>query len=190
MCLACHRELQYIGLSLHSREMMKNLTVQREQPMGRMLQCGPCHSVHAADQAAEPLPAPFADLPQDVQRCVACHRPNGGATPVELVDHFGPIQNVAEPSARGFMPLVNDAGTIGSSGRVACITCHSPHGRPPGPAFPQVDPGTITVQQLQAMMPMVRPYTPPNLCSSCHGFDGLMRYLYWHNPSKRRAVPE
>jgi hypothetical protein len=39
------------------------------------------------------------------------------------------------------------------------------------------------------MMPMVRPYVAPNVCSSCHGFDGLRRYLYFHDPQLRVAEP-
>jgi len=186
MCLACHQDLQYIGLSMHGHEMMKEFTQGTQAPQTRMLQCGPCHSVHTPEPAAtQPLPGVLGQLPQDVQRCVSCHRPGGGATPVKIIEHFGPLQNVSEPGTPGFMPLVNDAGQIGREGRIGCITCHAPHGRPPGPAFPAVDPKQITREQLQAMMPMVSPYNPPNLCSSCHGFDGLMRYLYWHQPERR-----
>lgn len=187
MCLACHQELQYIGLSLHSREMMKAYSEQTPGTPGRMLQCGPCHNIHATDRSTQPLPGKLGELPQDVQRCVACHRADGGARAVKIIEHFGPLQNVIEPGLPGFMPLVDDEGRIGRSGRIGCITCHSPHGRPPGPAFPAVDPGKITIEQLQAMMPMVAQYSPPNLCSSCHGFDGLLRYLYWHNPQRRGA---
>lgn len=185
MCLACHQELQYIGLSLHNREMMQQFAEQTDAKPERMLQCGPCHSVHTPDLATQPLPGRFAHLPQDVQRCVSCHRPGGGATPVRIVEHFGPLQNVTEPHTPGFMPLVNDQGQIGRSGRIACITCHPPHGRPPGPAFPAVDPKQITSEKLRAMMPMITEYSPPNLCSSCHGFDGLIRFLYWHRPERR-----
>lgn len=188
MCLACHQELQYIGLSLHNREMMQTFVQGTDGAKGRMLQCGPCHNVHAPGQETPRLPGKLGELPQDVQRCVSCHRTDGGATPVPVINHFGPIQNVVEPGQPGFMPLVNDQGEFGRAGRIGCITCHSPHGRPPGPAFPAVDPSRITKEQLQAMMPMVVPYSPPNLCSSCHGFDGLMRYLYWHNPERRGAA--
>lgn len=187
MCLACHQELQYIGMSMHNRELMMQFAQRTDGHQGRMLQCGPCHSVHTPEQAAtQPLPGRLADLPQDVQRCVACHRPEGGARAVNIVEHFGPLQNITEPGTPGFMPLVNDDGQIGRTGRIACITCHPPHGRPPGPAFPAVDPGKISTDQMRAMMPMITEYTPPNLCSSCHGFDGLVRYLYWHRPERRR----
>ena len=36
--------------------------------------------------------------------------------------------------------------------------------------------------------PMIRQYVVPNLCSTCHGFDGLRRFLYYHNPEKRREL--
>jgi predicted CXXCH cytochrome family protein len=191
MCMACHTELQYIGLSLHGGVQMKEFAAgANPSASGPTLQCGPCHSVHPADNTSRPSAGPLSHLPVDVRRCVGCHSGQGGATPVRMIDHFGPLQNVAEPGTPGFMPLATEDGAIGSAGRIGCITCHAPHGRPPGPGFPRVDPSRLTTEELRAMMPMVRPYTAPNLCTSCHGFDGIMRFLYWHNPEKRGADPE
>jgi hypothetical protein len=185
MCLACHTELKYIGMSMHSRDAIKAFTAQMPGQKSGMTQCGPCHNIHAAEQATQTLPGKLGQLPQDMQRCVACHRPEGGATAVHVVQHWGPLQNVNEPGTPGFMPLVNDQGEFGHAGHIGCVTCHTPHGRPPSSGFQVTDPAKITSEQIKAMMPMVAPYTAPNLCSSCHGFEGLMRYLYWHNPERR-----
>ncbi|MBI4578955.1 MAG: hypothetical protein HY718_04580, partial [Planctomycetes bacterium] len=156
---------------------------------GRMFQCGPCHSVHMSDGGGRPAGTPSART-VEIKACEACHSTQGGATPVYFPNHITPLQNVAEPGDPGFLPLVNDDGEIGRSGRIACITCHMPHGRPPGPGFPAIDPRKVTHDQLRAMMPMVAPYVAPNLCSSCHGFEGIVRFLYFHNPEKRRAMAE
>lgn len=190
MCMACHTDLQYIGLSLHSRRQMERFAAENPgQVKGQMLSCGPCHSVHMGEAATKPAQGPLAHLPADVRQCVGCHREGGGATTVEVIEHFAPLTNVQEPGTPGFMPLVNAEGRIGRTGRIGCVTCHDPHGREPGPAMAEVDPEKMTEDKLRAMMPMVRRYVAPNLCSSCHGFDGLMRYLYWHEPEKRREGP-
>ncbi len=186
MCMACHADVKNIGLSLHGHEQMKEFAAGKPQTARtQMVSCGLCHAVHA-EGSTQPVEGTFALLPPDVKRCVACHSEGGGATLVKVIDHFGPIQNVTEPGTPGYLPLVNDAGQMGAAGRIACVTCHAPHGREASPAMPAIDPAQITDQELRAMMPMVKPYAPPNLCTSCHGFDGMMRYLYWHNPEKRQ----
>jgi predicted CXXCH cytochrome family protein len=188
MCLSCHSELQYIGLSLHGREQMKGYANEMGRPT-RMLQCGPCHSVHAMSSASgQPATGPLSSAHGDMRRCTGCHSTEGGARPAFMPEHLRSLRNVQEPGTPGFLPLVNDAGEIGRAGHIACITCHMPHGRPPGPEFPAIDPRKITTEQVRAMMPMVAPYKAPNLCGSCHGFDGMLRFLYWHEPAKRDGI--
>ncbi len=194
MCLSCHSELQYIGMSLHNREAMREYAKATGGMATEITSCGPCHNVHApgGTSSGATQPAPGAGhLPKDVQRCIGCHSEGGGARSIAVFDHFPQVlQNVSPPGTPGFMPLVNERGAISESGRIGCVTCHMPHGRPPGPAMPVVDPAKIGTEQLRSMMPMVSPFTPPNLCTSCHGFEGLVRYLYFHDPEKRKAINE
>ena len=84
----------------------------------------------------------------------------------------------------GYLPLIGAEGAPGPAGTIGCMTCHMPHGRyPTGPA---ADPATLRAQRL-----LVRPYVAPNLCSACHGFDGLSRFLRFHDPNRAgvRGVP-
>jgi len=187
MCLRCHHDVQYIGMSLHSREAL------REHPATSQV-CGPCHVVHAVPgtSVAGMWAAPQVEgaQPPDVGRCLGCHGPGGSAAQAAAVEHPAvALENVDPPGAAGYMPLVDAQGRINGGGRIACITCHMPHGRPPGLGFPSIDPTRVSQDQIRHMMPMLRPYVAPNLCSSCHGFDGLRRYLYYHQPEKRRGAP-
>jgi hypothetical protein len=122
---------------------------------------------------------------------MGCHGLKGNATRITPVDHPDvALRNVNAPDAPGLLPLVNDQGVIAPDGRIGCITCHLPHGRPPGPTFPAVEPGQLTPALHRALRPMVRPYIAPNLCTTCHGFDGLRRFLYYHDPQKRSEYHE
>jgi hypothetical protein len=84
------------------------------------------------------------------------------------------------------MPLADKQGQIGESGRITCQTCHLAHGRTWEDDSSDHDPDQFNPDWLRAVKPMIRPYTAPNLCSSCHGLDGLRRFLYYHVPSMRR----
>ena len=97
------------------------------------------------------------------------------------------MQNINLSGTPGFMPLVDEKGVAGTEGQISCSTCHLPHGRMPEKEMPAIDLNKITRNELRATRPMVRPYTVPNLCSSCHGFDGLRRFLYYHAPEKRKG---
>jgi len=185
MCMRCHEDVQYIGVSLHSQGILNRRGDDTQV-------CGPCHVVHAKSGTSESAmwaaPAGPASDPPDVRRCMGCHGERGAATRVDMIHHpAAALQNVDSPGSVSFMPLVNEEGAISDHGRIGCITCHMTHGRPPAGGFPVIDPDSVTREQLHVMMPMLRPYVAPNLCSSCHGFDGLRRFLYFHHPNKRRS---
>jgi hypothetical protein len=91
--------------------------------------------------------------------------------------------NVHPPDDPRHMPLLDRQGKPAASGQVACLTCHLPHGRPPGGGFLALDPENTPEPIVHAVKSMLRPYVPANLCESCHGFDGLRLFLYYHrNP--------
>lgn len=129
-----------------------------------------------------------ASQPPEMRHCTGCHQPDGPAIDVYIQIHPDVvIQNINEPGEDGYMPLFNAAGEQVPDGRISCETCHLPHGRTLA-GYETSDKIAMSVEQLKLLSPMVRPYVASNLCSSCHGYDGLNRYLYYHLPEKRRAL--
>ena len=183
VCADCHEQAETIIASLHSQR-----TLRRYGGLGSA--CGPCHVMHAKEVGSvEPLragPQPAGHLPPGAERCLGCHGAKGKAIRITPVNHPDlALRNFNEPDEAGFLPLVNEQGAIDPNGKIGCITCHMPHGRFPDLGLPEIDPEQISEGQLHAMRPMLRPYIAPNLCSRCHGFEGIFRYLYFHDPQKR-----
>jgi hypothetical protein len=97
------------------------------------------------------------------------------------------MANISQPGTPGWTPLYDANGNPGPTGSIACGTCHLPHGPLDAPGRP-TGLTSAPAEELRGLRIMVRPYVAPNLCSSCHGFDGLIRYLYFHKPALRRTI--
>ncbi|MCH7873146.1 MAG: hypothetical protein IID33_15730, partial [Planctomycetes bacterium] len=183
LCTECHDGKGHIGMTGHSPASLSSAGLETES-------CKPCHGVHAdpalsADELLwMPKVAADARLPAD-GRCLGCHRANGPAKPPAIVSHPDvPMLNTTPPDSDAFLPLFADTGQIDPHGTIACATCHLPHGRDGG--GDQADALPIAVQR--AMRLELRPFRPPNVCSTCHGLDAKRRFLYFHDP-KRRTGP-
>jgi predicted CXXCH cytochrome family protein len=187
VCADCHEQAETINASLHSQHGLRSYGESGEA-------CGPCHTVHAREgSSAKHLwagPPPAGKPAPGTERCLGCHGAKGKATRIPWVNHpVVALPNINDPETAGFLPLVNEQEVTDSNGRIGCITCHMPHGRPSDLELPEIDLDQISEDQLRALRPTLRPYTAPNLCSSCHGFEGIFRYLYYHDPQKRREQP-
>ena len=186
LCLNCHdEELARLAYTYHGPS--------RFGPPGRgTTLCGPCHRMHPPDPDRRPA-APALSLPASTAAafstadltCLACHaaaadhaRPAGNYTHPPL-----PMTNRQQEEAPGFYPLRDKDGQLGPAGRLACLTCHLPHGR-------QVDLDDLSAEQkrppaayLPPPVPLTRRYVQPNLCCDCHHPDALPRFLYFHRPN-------
>ncbi len=182
LCSRCHSQGVTLPASLHRTEVLAaNLD------MSQAGVCGPCHVVHS-DTVEGTWAAPLGTTGDpSAAHCMGCHSPEGGATVVEFVPHPRvSLHAVGAPGETGFLPLVDPEGQPGRDGDISCITCHLPHGR----EFAQEPTEFLSVlntAHLRTLRAMLRPYVAPNLCSSCHGFDGLHRYLYYHRLQRGTA---
>ena len=189
LCVQCHTEADSIRMSLHSEAELRG-RADAKQWARSSASCGPCHGMHAREGVASvgtwlgPL-GPSAH-PVDVRRCTGCHGPGGGAIQVTPVDH--PLvgsPDVGDLRTGASLPLAHDGDSLDEGGRITCVTCHLPHGRIPETVPPLTAPDMISRDQRRARMVMLRPFRAPNLCTACHGFDGLRRFLYYHDPDER-----
>jgi predicted CXXCH cytochrome family protein len=187
LCAACHGEALAIKGSMHSERLLS-------QHFEDTRNCAPCHAVHEkpgmppTGMWAAPL-GPETD-PAAFRQCTGCHSPGGSAPAVTPTIHPAvPMANLVGPDMPGWMPLYDEKGRVSTTGTIGCGTCHLPHGPLSGQGLP-VNVATASIEELRKLRPMVRPYVTPNVCSSCHGFDGLRRYLYYHHPTRRQPLPQ
>jgi len=168
-CVTCHPQAGIIDQSPHQ-------DLAALVGVGKPAACAPCHAMHERPAQSDQR---WALTLGDSARCTSCHADSGLARMPHYVPHLPLTMVNLNDDGPGFMPLVDEHGLPGQTGTIACVTCHVPHGRLPGGGFHapvSADPATRS-----ALKMMLRPYVAPNLCSSCHGFDGLRRFLYFHS---------
>ncbi len=184
LCIQCHSPMQQILLTAHA-------DIGGDRGHGGAA-CRACHGMHAEPAALgssllalDPLPAGFVVADNEDSACVSCHRSGGRARPPAIASH-PPVPMLA-PGIDGFtasLPLFDDAGAESVAGRMTCKTCHVPHGQPVDPATSSFA-TTLSAGERGQMRLMLRPFAPPNACTTCHGAEGLWRFLYFHDPVLR-----
>jgi predicted CXXCH cytochrome family protein len=191
LCLSCHEEQRLIRLTRHAPEVLAADGYDTDS-------CKPCHAMHAAPNATwgQVLSPRFLmaycevdpELQGDCVPCLACHH-EGTAAPVRAVDRHPEVvaMNLFEPDDPGYMPLFANDGKVDVQGEVTCRTCHVSHGRLD--LLRRVEANEeLTPEERQSIRTQVRPFRPPNVCTSCHGAEARMKYLFFHDP-QRRGVP-
>lgn len=169
LCTSCHSDMQSLAESLHRPETLRAAGFNANG-------CRPCHTVHAGAEAlaADLLwpktllasaAAPGTNISDPY--CSGCHGAAGAVRRPAVATHptVAMIDVGDQPSA---LPLFDENGQPSPTGSIRCRTCHLPHGRPEAP-------------QLK-----IRPFTTPNVCTTCHPGDALERFLYFHNPQRRQ----
>jgi len=181
LCVLCHVEARPLGSSLHRPE--------RLNPEGPGNSCAPCHAVHRpSSDSSGGMWTGLTGGPPSPRRtwhCTGCHSAAAGQHDIIFRPHpVIPMLNINPPGDAGYMPLLDSEGHSGASGQIACLTCHLPHGRLSGGGYAALDVHATAEPMIHAVKSMLRPYVAPNLCSTCHGFDGLRLFLYYHrNPN-------
>ena len=187
LCGQCHEQARSVECSGHRRETLS--TYFEDTGL-----CAPCHVSHArpgmgpAGMWAAPLGSPADGC--GVRQCTGCHSPTGPAMPVDSLRHPAVLlQQVDLPETPGLLPLFDHQCQVATTGEIACASCHWAHGRTPEASSADIQPvGPVCPDPPAASKSMIRPYQAPNVCTSCHGYDGLRRYLYYHEPARRGAL--
>jgi predicted CXXCH cytochrome family protein len=191
LCFTCHEEVANISAIGHAAPVLRAAGLDIDV-------CGPCHVLHGPPESVEPMLmwphrleyAGSASRPIRVANryCVACHRAGGPAPEPEIATHPAvDMFNSTPPDTPSYLPLFNDAGDVDPHGSIACRTCHLTHGRrTPAPVPTGLD--AITTLELRAREWHIRSFDARSVCVTCHGFDGLRRFIYFHDP-KRRGGP-
>jgi predicted CXXCH cytochrome family protein len=196
VCYECHTEKASIDQSFHRAGRLARFE-------GSNPTCGPCHAVHLPlaraaggekeSEIYQPLwSGPFGSLrdPMEIRLCTGCHSEAGGLHDIRFKPHPPiPMENPFAADDPGYMPLVDSQGRPGAKGRIGCATCHVSHGREAGGGFDPADLSDVPEPLAHASKSMLRPYVAPNLCSSCHGFEGLDRFLSFHRRPADSAAP-
>jgi predicted CXXCH cytochrome family protein len=189
LCVKCHDDKANVGMIGHGVGPLRAAGFEANA-------CQPCHLVHAAPQSVEPqvmwpkhlcshgdssIPAfPIAD-----HYCLSCHREGGPVAPPAIASHPKvEMFNPQAPTAPGFLPLFNEKGEVDPRGSIACRTCHLTHGRSTPAPLP-ADTATLSTRELRARKWHIRSFVAENVCTACHGFDALRRYMYFHDPQRR-----
>lgn len=178
LCFECHPQTSPIHEGLHAQSFMENervVALAGTKPST----CGPCHATHATQAVDGMWVGPrYAEAnTETARRCMGCHGPNGiSEQHVNLLPH--PQVAMRDPNVGGntaILPLAHDGGD--PNGQIDCLTCHEPHGRN---LTGHDDDRPPTDAERGAQKLLLRSYVAPNLCSSCHGYEGSYRFLNYH----------
>ncbi len=187
MCLTCHAERVNVHMIGHAEDSMRRAGFA----VGG---CQPCHLTHGEHDQVEPhIMWPKAlsqfegaeNTPIADHYCVSCHRTGGPVAPPAIASHpevemFNPEQ----PDSPGFLPLFNENGEVDPAGHISCRTCHLTHGRSePAPLAQSL--ADTADRERRARAWHVRTLGPANVCTTCHGFDALRRFMYFHDATRR-----
>ncbi len=160
----------------------------------------------AAVVAAGIVPAQSQDGRVLAMSCLNCHGPGGKGKQAVLVNHpkvtlprradlAAPPPGAAQPPAavqvRDLSAAPQPPTTQPQSDEqgITCRTCHLPHGRADAEAL--LASAAVLGRAgaaSPAAKPMLRPGAVQASCATCHGPDALRRYLYYHQPEKRRRT--
>lgn len=187
LCLKCHIERANVHMIGHAESHLAAAGFE----VGA---CQPCHVTHGSPQAVErdvmwPLAmsrfegadaTPIAD-----HYCLACHRTGGPVVPPAIASHPNEqMFNPYLPGEPGYLPLYNALGEVDPAGFISCRTCHLTHGRTTPAPLPAGMPN-ISEREQRARAWHVRSFGASNVCNTCHGFDALRRFMYFHDPARR-----
>jgi predicted CXXCH cytochrome family protein len=183
LCATCHDEKRHIRLTGHGSPIFQNLYPKSEGT------CAPCHTNHASPAKLQsPLQTFLRTLPNKTsvdEHCWVCHGPRGTGPTVDVPQHSSIPQVMSEGHTQ-IMTSLFSGKRKETFQTIACSACHSPHGNLQ--VFQTLEKSIIEAlgpRESRALKSTLKPGLEKNLCSHCHGFDAIRRFLYFHRPDKR-----
>lgn len=199
VCFQCHSNMEPVLLTSHG---MIGSKAGASSALDRNA-CTSCHSLHSMPTllANHLLTRPAAPVSAVADgwmtgldpSCVSCHREGGESPAPRIASHPDVPMMVLglQPGGEATsdkLPLFDEHGAVDPRGRITCRTCHTPHGQEAGKgelaAVKEMEP-----KDRKAARMLLRSFEPPNVCTTCHGADGLWRFLYYHDPDRRSGPP-
>ena len=150
--------------------------------------CGACHLVHNSKNKPKLWAQEFGDGTSVMERmCNSCHSENGSAKNKipRIASHpQGKIVDLGKaiPGKVEYLPLFNDtSGEAVKVGSISCPSCHNVH---------QWDPQSPTKGkgvnlEGNATNSFLRTRSPHLMCKDCHGFEALVKFKFFHDPTMR-----
>lgn len=192
LCVSCHGDKEDLLQTDHNLVMTapeaKNITGRKPGESGA---CGVCHLVHNSKERialwAQDLSGKD-DIPDGM--CVSCHSPKGAAAKK--------IPQIASHPATYFISDWKIGGTdlpvfplydkktarLIKNGDISCLSCHDAHHWMVKPKKTNGSNNAIG----NATTSFLRPHLPDKVCRTCHGFDALYRFKYFHKADKRNLM--
>jgi predicted CXXCH cytochrome family protein len=191
VCSECHKDVAPIALTAHAPDRLLAAGFDAHT-------CTPCHAVHGDPNKVDPrfltsVPesvgdATVAAMPPSNRMCLSCHREGGAAPRPAVWDHPQvPMRAIGEAADQSGLPLFDGTGQPSAEGRIGCPTCHVPHGHTMD-AAEMARLAALSPAERRATRLLLRPFQPPNVCTTCHGADALRRFLYYHDIERRGGM--
>ena len=191
LCLHCHVKKRYIKQTGHSTACLQEAGLDADS-------CKPCHAMHAKRNdswglmlSPRFLPQVFENLTDpssDCAPCQSCHHPDGPAPMRKVAAHPKLVPpNIISPETAGYLPLFDSSGHVNVEGQVTCRTCHLSHGRLDLLQLADEN-ENLSEQKRHAMKLNLRTFVTPNICTHCHGQEGRLRFLMFHDPDFRKKL--
>jgi predicted CXXCH cytochrome family protein len=138
LCVNCHADQRWVHNTEHDmRVSASNSTNKLGQTTKESGPCGQCHVPHNAADSARIWARTLGEGEDKLeQQCRSCHRDKGVAAakqplstthPEEVTVWSGEIRKRYGRSADTSLPVYDQHGKPGPTGKITCATCHEPH---------------------------------------------------------------